>query len=231
MFSALMLLLAALNAFVAIWVLRRWQASRLGSLLLLGIVLAGLVYDTALVGLGRFIGIGEVLEQLSGLRFLWLWWTVPLLLIVWATMARQADLFWARHDWVHGAFCLAAVGVLLWHLTLYKALTTLYPACWADTVRYVLSVRPDQLCFADQPGTGVEVMFPWALVLIFLLFLLLGAALWWRTRWPWLFVGVLGGLVIMQLPAGPLAGFIGEALCVWAVALACMRQLRQREAG
>jgi len=222
MYSGIMLVLAVAHAAVAVAVFRRWRASGNGLLLLVLLALLAAVWDTAIVGLGRRLGPGALLEQLSGLRFIAMYVTLPLLLFVFATISRRAGLVWARHDWAHGAFCIAAVAVLFWHLTLVDQLMQVYPACWQDTLRYVLSVRPEQACTAGQPGIGATAPFPWAALVIFLLFLGLGIALLMRERWPWLAAGILAGIGLMSLPpavAGPVSGFAGEALCLWAVAL------------
>ncbi|MCC5795083.1 MAG: hypothetical protein JJT85_10185 [Chromatiales bacterium] len=225
MYSAVILLLALANAAVLALVFREWWRQRSTLLLILQLALAGLVLDTAVVGSGALLGPGEPLATLSVLRFFWLYMSMPLLLIVFASMARSAGLPGFSRDWLHGAFCLAAVGGLVWALTLSSRLARIYPACWQDSFRYVLSVRPDQVCFPGQEGVGLGAPFPWFAVIAFLLFLLLGLALWWRQRWPWLALGIVAGIGISQVPAavaGPLAGYAGEALCLWAVAAAAL---------
>lgn len=222
MYSVLMLVLACAHAAVAVAVFRQWRGSRNGLLFLVLLSLLAALWDTAVVGAGRYLGEGPLLAQLSGLRFAGMYLTLPLLLFVFATVSRRAGFPWARHDWAHGAFCIAAVLVLLWHLTLVDRLMQVYPACWQDTLRYVLSVNPAQACVPGQPGIDVAAPAPWAAVVIFLLFLGLGIGLALRQGWPWLAIGILGGIGLMNLPAGvagPVAGFAGEALCLWAVAL------------
>lgn len=222
MYSGIMLVLAGAHAAIAAAVFRRWRTSGNGLLFLVLLSLLAATWDTAIVGAGRHLGEGLLLERLSGLRFVGMYLALPLLLFVFATISRRAGLVWARHDWAHGAFCIAAVAILGWHVTMIDDLMRVYPACWQDTLRYVLSVRPEQACVPGQPGIGVQAPFPWAAVMIFLLFLALGVALVIRHAWPWLAIGILAGIGLMNLPAaiaGPLAGFAGEAICLWAVAL------------
>lgn len=222
MYSMLMLVLAGAHAAVAVAVFRRWRAGHNGLLFLVLLSLLAALWDTAVVGAGRYLGQGPLLEQLSGLRFAGMYLALPLLLFVFATLSRRAGFPWARHDWAHGAFCIAAVAILAWHFTMFDRLLQVYPACWQDTLRYVLSVNPAQACAPGQPGIGVAAPFPWAAVAIFLLFLGLGIGLAVRQGWPWLAIGIVAGIGLMNLPAelaGPVAGFAGEAICLWSVAL------------
>ena len=75
-------------------------------------VLAALVYDNAVLGLGSFIGEGGALEALNGARY-WLHaFVTPLLVLVaWDTMVR-AGVRWARSTWAT-IVALAITGTLI----------------------------------------------------------------------------------------------------------------------
>lgn len=230
MFSALMLLLAIADTVLLVWTLRRWREFRHPVLGLLAFLILALPYDTALVGAGRWLGQGGLLEVLSGPRFMLFALSVPLILIINASLAKLAGFRWAQPRWFVGAVCLLATGFLLlsWRQILF--FPDLYPACWADTLRYVPSVTPTQVCSPGQVSAGSPGPLPLAALLALPSMVALGAVLWWRRRWPWLFAGTLAGLTFLGLPpsaVGPIPGFFGDALNMLALVATAVHFLRQ----
>ena len=230
MFSALMLLLAIADTVLLIWTVQRWREFRHPVLGLLAFLILALPYDTALVGAGRWLGQGEQLEFLSGPRFMLFALSVPLILIINASLAKLAGFRWAQPRWFVGAVCLLATGFLLlsWRQILF--FPDLYPACWADTLRYVPSVTPTQACSPGQASAGSPGPLPLAALLALPSMVALGALLWWRRRWPWLFAGTLAGLTFLGLPpsaVGPIPGFFGDALNMLALVATAVHFLRQ----
>lgn len=227
-----MLLLAVADSALLIWTVQRWREFRHPVLAMLAFLILALPYDTALVGLGRWIGQGEVLALLSGPRFMLFAVSVPLMLIVMASLARLADFRWAQPRWFIGAVCVLTTALLLQSWRQILLFPALYPACWADTLRYVLSVTPTQVCSpvqsgANLPGAGT---LPVAAILALPSMVLLGAALWWRRGWPWLFFGTLAGLIFLGLPptrVGPIPGFFGDALNMLALVATAVHFLRR----
>ena len=230
MFSAVMLLLAVADTVLLAWTVSRWREFRHPLLGLLAFLILALPYDTALVGAGRWIGPGDTLELLSGPRFMLFALSVPLILVINASLAKLAGFRWAQPRWFIGAVCLLAIGFLALSWREIVTFPELHPACWADTLRYVPSVLATQACTADQAGIGVPVALPAAAVLALPTMVLLGAALWWWRRWPWLFVGSLAGLIFLGLPTaqvGPVPGFFGDALNMVALVATAVHFLRQ----
>ena len=230
MFSALMLLLAITDTVLLVWTVQRWQEFRHPVLGLLAFLILALPYDTALVGAGRWLGQGELLEVLSGPRFMLFALSVPLILIINASLAKLAGFRWAQPRWFVGAICLLATGFLLlsWRQILF--FPDLYPACWADTLRYVPSVTPTQVCSPRHVSAGSPGPLPLAALLALPSMVALGAALWWRRSWPWLFAGSLAGLTFLGLPpsvVGPIPGFFGDALNMLALVATAVHFLRQ----
>jgi hypothetical protein len=189
MLSYLFLAYALIHISLWLWGWRLWAGT--GRPVSLLIVLVGgtlLFYDNFRIGIGRFIGPGDTLYALSVPAFAWHWSMLPLLVIAAGSVARQADLGWARNRLVMGAFCLVAVALSahdipkIFHMDLRVA-------CLADTVRYTTNVSALQLCNpGDQPYTsGAEA----ALVAIItnVIVLAVGIALWVSRKWPWLAVG------------------------------------------
>ncbi len=234
MFSVLMFLLAIADTVLLVWTVRRWREFRHPVLGLLAFLILALPYDTALVGAGRWLGQGELLAFLSGPRFMLFALSVPLILIINASLAKLAGFRWAQPRWFIGTICLLATGFLLlsWRQILF--FPDLYPACWADTLRYVPAVTPTQVCSPDETGVGVSFPLPLAALLALPTMVVLGAALWWRRRWPWLFVGSLAGLTFLGLPpsiVGPIPGFVGDALNMLALVATAVHFLRQGNAA
>jgi hypothetical protein len=224
-----MFLLAIADTVLLVWTFRRWREFRHPVLGVLAFLILALPYDTALVGAGRWIGAGEQLEWLSGPRFTLFALSVPLILIINASLAKLAGFRWAQPRWFLGSVCLLATGFLVLSWRQILLFPDLYPACWADTLRYVPSVTPTQICIPGQAGVSLPGPLPVAAILALPSMVVLGAALWWRRRWPWLFVGTLAGLTFLGLPpatVGPIPGFLGDALNMLALVTTAVHFLR-----
>lgn len=235
MLSYIFLGYAVLHIAVWLWGWRLWaDTGRPVSLFLVLFCGTLLFYDNLRIGLGRFIGQGEVLSAMAVPAFAWHWALLPLLVIAVGAIARQADLAWARNRFVMGAFCVVAVALSIHDIPKIFAME-LFPACLGDTIRYTTVVRESQLCSpTDQavPG-GLDA----ALVAIITNVIVLGVgiALWIQRRWPWLAVGA--GL--MFIAAGPLGrstfalaiANLGEVFITLGLIVTCAHfaRLRQRE--
>ncbi|MDO5501664.1 MAG: phospholipid phosphatase [Actinomycetia bacterium] len=141
------------------------------------LVLAALVFDNAVIGLGRFIGDGPVLEALNLSRF-WVHALVTPVLVAWALHTlRRAGFAWAQHRW----FQIASIGAAL-------ALTVL---------EYVVELRDLSIVPREEYGTlsytsaeppeGPPIM----VLIVALVLIVAGALLWWKQKWPWLLAGAL----------------------------------------
>lgn len=93
-----------------------WARHRRSYTLIVVAVGLGLTYDNAVLGLGRWIGHGELLEALSWPRFLIHALITPLLIIVGVGAARGMRLGWAQRRSVHAAFCVGATALVAWGL-------------------------------------------------------------------------------------------------------------------
>jgi hypothetical protein len=226
MYSSLMLVLSVADTVLLVWTLREWQHRRQPVLGLLAFLILALPYDTALVGAGRFIGTGDLLETLSGPRFMLFALSVPLILIVLASLARLAGFAWAQPRWFVGGVCLLATAFIAYSWREILFFPELQPACWADTLRYVPSTLPSQICPGIAPSPAVTGALPLSALLALPGMVILGAALWWKRQWPWLFVYALAGIVLLGLPparVGPIPGFVGDALNLVGLVLAARR--------
>jgi hypothetical protein len=209
-----MLVLAIADTILFAWTVRNARRFREPVLWLLAFLIAALPYDTALVAAGRWIGQGELLQALSAPRFMLFELSVPLTLIAAGGLARQAGLGFARPRWAMGLLCGVATAFILLDWRGIFTPPQIHPACWADTLRYTLSVDPTQLCpgRADVPARAA---LPPAAVLALPMLLVVGALTWWRRGWPWMFAGSAISFALLGLPAarvGPVPGFLGDAL-------------------
>jgi hypothetical protein len=228
-----MFVLAAADTALLAWTLRAWRRSREPVLGLLAFLVLALPYDTALVGAGSAIGISPGLALASGPRFMLFHLSVPLIMIVAAALARLAGFRFAQPRWFVGGVCVAATAFAVadWqHIVVWP---TLYPACWADTVRYVPSVLASQACTPGQPGIGLPGAFPLAAAVALPALLVLGVAIGVRAGWWWLLAGMLAGLVLLGLPpsrVGPIPGFVGDAINLLAMVATAVRFGRPQSA-
>lgn len=200
MLSGLFLCYAVLHLVIWLWGWRLWsQTGRPTALLLVLVGSTLLFYDNLRIGIGRFIGQGELLYALSVPAFAWHWSMLPLLVIAAGSLARRAGFGWAANRLVMGAFCVVAV--LLSALDIPSIFSMqLYPACLADTLRYTTRVTEAQLC----PGSELLISSgpgPLVAIITNIVVLALGIALWVRHGWPWL----AAGAGIMFIAAGAFA--------------------------
>jgi hypothetical protein len=217
MLSIAFLLFAVVHLAIWVWGWKAWaQYGRPRGLFL---VLFGgtlLWYDNFRIGIGRFIGEGALLEAMTVPAFAWHWTMLPLLVIAAGSMAKSADLKWAQPKWVIGSFCVVA-SVLIAMDVPYLFQIDLHTACVADTLRYTTQVSELQFCNADSvvvDGVGS----PFVAIMVNVIVLLVGIALWVQRGWPWLtlgsgamFLAAGGGPAIAPYWALPIANF-GEIL-------------------
>lgn len=188
MLSFIFLAFAAIHLGIWLWGWKLWSDT--GRPVSLFLVLFGgtlLFYDNLRIGIGRFLGPGDLLYALSVPAFAWHWSMLPLLVIAAGSVARLADLGWARNRFVMGAFCVAAVALSAHDIPWIFAMD-LRVACLADTVRYTTNVTPGQLCPGSEPWSA-GIGSPLVAILTNVVVLAVGIALWVRHKWPWLAVG------------------------------------------
>lgn len=189
MLSFVFLTFAVIHIGIWLWGWKLWAET--GRPVALLIVLVGgtlLFYDNFRIGIGRFIGQGDLLYAMSVPAFAWHWALLPLLVIAAGSIARLAGLPWARSRLVMGAFCVIAVGLSAMDIPKIFAME-LHAACLDDTVRYTTSVKESQLCSPTDTvvPSGAEAANVAIITNVFVL--AVGIALWIQRRWAWMAVG------------------------------------------
>ena len=224
--SYFMLLLGVLELALFLWAFSKWRQQKNNiPLLLVTIMLSVQWFDALVFGMGRWIGIGDALENLSRIRITWFWLTSPFLLIASILVLRNARFAWFQSNILLGiilvisAFYMATDG--------YAALTSeYYPACAADTIRYVLKVDPTQVCPGyELPDT--EGYFSPMLIGSTAAIITMALTLWIWRGWPWL--GVMSilfifGFVLMPVEvAGPFLSFPLDGLMAATIVLTTLK--------
>ena len=180
MLTALYLILSGCFVFLV------WQAAKMkGSYaLLLLLVLAGLFYDTLIIGIGSFIGAGDLLKTLNAGRFYVHALLTPTMMIFGFGVLRKAGVKWAQGKTAHIILCV--ITTLLIGLGAYSDILQLdlQTKTVADTLRYV------------NEGGMKGPPIPAILTIIFLI--VAGISLWRNTGWMWL----ASGGILMFIAAG-----------------------------
>ena len=181
MLTALFLILSVL------FVVLVWQVSKMkrdNYVLLLLLVLAGLFYDTLVIGIGKFIGEGDLLKTLNAGRFYVHALLTPAMMIFGFGVLRKAGVKWAQGKTAHIVICV--ITTLLIALGAYSDILQLdlQTKTVADTLRYI------------NEGGMKGPPIPAILTIIFLI--VAGILLWRNTGWMWLAMGA----ILMFIAAG-----------------------------
>ncbi|MEH2396488.1 hypothetical protein [Nostoc sp.] len=205
--------LALLEWVLISWAIRLWQQSTSLAMIVLPIVLVSISYDNLILSIGNLIGEGELLKTLSMLRFLLHYLVVPLFIVIGVELAHRAGASWANK----------VVRVLSWLIAL--GLTAI------DVATYYIGLELVSIKFAGILRYHVANLSgpPIITIVVNLFVLLIGIGIWFRLKWPWLFLGTLVSLVGNALPSlavGTLAGSASEF--VMAVSLLLTEEFSQR---
>ena len=181
MLTALYLILSALFAVLV------WQVSKMkrdNYVLLLLLVLAGLFYDTLIIGIGKFVGEGDLLKNVNAGRFYVHALLTPTMMIFGCGILRKAGIKWAQSRTTHIVICVFT--------TLLIAL-----GAYSDILRLDLQTKTvaDTLRYVNEGGLKGPPI-PAILTIIFLI--VAGISLWRNTGWMWL----ASGGIVMFIAAG-----------------------------
>ncbi|MGI9330759.1 MAG: hypothetical protein ACR2QB_08555, partial [Gammaproteobacteria bacterium] len=156
-------------------------------------------YDNFRIGIGRFIGEGEILAAMTVPAFAWHWTMLPLLVIAAGSIAKQSGLRWAQPKAVMGAFCVVASAFIALDVpNLFQI--DLHLACVADTLRYTTRVSELQFCTPDAVVVN-GVGSPLVAILTNVIVLGVGIALWIQRGWAWMALG--SGAMFLAAGMGP----------------------------
>jgi hypothetical protein len=211
--SVVHLLVTAVLGVLCAAAVASWRQHHRTYSLIVSVVIAGLVYDNAVLGLGRWLGEGSLLEGLSWPRFLVHALVTPLLIIVGFGAARSFGLGWAQRRDLHAAACSLATLLVGWGLL---------------SEVFGLALEPQRDAGVLSYGAA-STSAPVPAIATILVLVAVGAALWKVAGWPWLAVGALVMFVASGLGGvSPLLTNVGE-LALAASLVATERQAGRRE--
>lgn len=168
---------------LVIWGLRRQRSWNFMSFIYL--ILLGLIYDNGMIALGKFIGEGPLLENLSLLRFWSHAFLTPALVLFSYGALREAGVEWSRKRIICVAAIIYTVALIGIELLLETVGMELELEKEYGVLRYV----------SADPASGPPIM----VLLVSVVLIAAGAVLWKKRGWKWMLVGAvvmtIGGAV------------------------------------
>jgi len=172
------------------------------------LVVLGLVYDNAVLGLGATIGEGAALEALNAARY-WLHalLTPLLVLVAWHVLIRTGAR-WARTTWA----AAVALGVTV-ALVIYEIIVGALP------MQLVADQEYGAVSYNNENAPGGP---PIMVLVVAAALLIAGVFAWVRMRWPWLTVVtvimVVGSAIILPVPSAAIVNAFELILLIGVVA-------------
>lgn len=80
-------------------------------------VIIGLIYDNGIIALGKFIGKGELLQNLSVVRFIWHSLFTPTLILFGYRICKQINLSWTHKPYLQFGFILLTISLIIYEFT------------------------------------------------------------------------------------------------------------------
>ena len=215
-------IIAALAFACLIFAARAYLNDRNKMLLLILCPTSLLWFDSFVIAIGQHIGEGNLLLGATYIRYTAHWLMLPLLFIVAGMILRGADFKFASSKYVMGAFYILAVFFIIEDAR-HIFIVDFYPACYGETLRYVTKVPIGQACYPEMEGIGMRVP-PLAPILLTVILMVIGIAIWVKHQWPWLVVGCVIMFVAAQPTViGPLLSNAGEPFFTFALTLAAIK--------
>ena len=171
---------------------RMWRENNRLYLAFLCAVILGLAYDNLVIGFGRFIGAGSLLQTLNFPRYLIHALFTPTMMIVGLNLARNAGIRWAWGK--TGTAIFVTLTALMIALGVYL-----------DVIRLKLETAFDNgtIRYANANAEGP----PIPAIITIIVLIVCGVAVFLRHRWAsWLLIGSI--LMFLTSAAGSALGFV-----------------------
>ncbi|MBM6614384.1 hypothetical protein JTF06_05720 [Desemzia sp. RIT804] len=158
------------------------------------LVIIGLVYDNGVLALGRFIGEGALLENLSYPRFYMHALFTPLLVLFSLSTLKRANVQWVVKKWIKVVFYFITLYLILYELLIEMRGLTLLPNWQYGVLSYSNS----------QTSSGVPLM----VIIVSIVLIISSIFVWRKQRWIWFFIGTvimfLGNTFPISVPSAAL---------------------------
>ncbi len=226
------LLIAVVDIVVLVWAARLCLRYRTNGVIFASFPLLLVWFDNVTIGLGRTLGEGNLLIGMNAVRFVAHYISLPMSFIALGAMAREAGFAWAQPKWVMALFCIFAtycIGHDLWQFSA----ATLYPACFADTLRYTTQITEATAC---NPGADIgagKLISPAPAIILTVTVIVFGIYLWIKTGWKWLAVLAVASMPFFAVPmeaTGGVLANVGEPLFIGAIVATAAHIARQHAA-
>lgn len=210
---------AGAQALICAWALWLWRQKCAPGALIIAAGAAMLLYNEAVLAVGHLLGQGPLLETLSRFRYGVYVTVAPLSLIAAVRIAAAAHVQVLRSGpWLWSAW--AVIVLLLVHGFAFAiGGLRLEPACLGGALRYAAEVPANQVCNPGQVPLAASVM-PVSVMVSDIVVAIIGATIWGKRSWPWLFLGSFVVFVAAKFPQAQYGPLIGNASAVaWTLAL------------
>jgi uncharacterized membrane protein (UPF0136 family) len=219
LFSLGYLLIAIVDVAVLAWAARLCLRYRTSGVIFASFPLLLVWFDNLVIGLGSALGEGHLLQGMNAVRFVAHFISLPMGFVAVGAMAREAGFAWAQPKWVMAVFCLATTGFIAYDLWQFFH-ATLYPACFADTLRYTTQISAATACSTSADIGAGKLISPAPAIILTVTVIAFGIYLWVKTGWKWLLVMSGASMLFFAIPmeaTGGIVANIGEPVFIGAI--------------
>ena len=168
------------------------------------LVTIGLFYDNAVMGLGKWMGEGFLLESLNAFRYWSHAFLTPLLVLYSVGVLRESGVHWAKRTWLTISAVFLTTLLVILEIWLETSKLALEPVEEYGVLRYV----------STHSSTGPPVM----IILVTIVLLIASIIIWKKTKWQWFFIGTIvmtgGSLIPIEVNSSAITnGF--ELFLMW----------------
>lgn len=178
-------------------------------------VIFGLIYDNFVLSIGRFIGQGKLLANLSYLRFWFHALFTPMLIIFVWQISKNLRLKWANSEISKVTIFLLTLGLIIYQ--------------WYQSIRQLklkASWERDVLLYES----AVEQNIPFMVLITTVIVGWIGILLWKHQKFYWLFIGtaimIVGSALSIWFKNSPIMNLF-ELLFIVSLLLTCKFQLER----
>ncbi|WP_075618794.1 hypothetical protein [Paenisporosarcina indica] len=169
-------------------------------------ILGALIFDNAVLGFGKWIGEGTVLESLNALRYWSHAFFTPLLVLFSLGVLRESGIAWTDKKWLTLSAIIYTIGLIGIEIWLETSRLQLKPKTEFGVLRYV----------STESASGPPIM----ILLVTIVLLVAGIVLWKQTKWPWFFIGAavmtIGSMVPLNINSAAVTNAF-ELFLLWAL--------------